>query len=166
MLCSFANAGLLRAYAENGVLKAVTIFKTGRPLKIAMHEPSSPALLTVDLLSAGALVLLLHRETGLGSLEFGFVPQARLFPEPDDPSNLVGQSNWPTTFSGRRHSMRFRKNSRLIYLKCTQNFLILSNFSTKDLGGIYLSTRGPRKNRDVTEMFSEKSTTVYLFLIT
>jgi hypothetical protein len=51
--------------AEDSVLKAVTTFKTGGPLKIVMPEPSSPALLTVDLLSAGALVLLLRRKTGL-----------------------------------------------------------------------------------------------------
>jgi hypothetical protein len=51
--------------AENSVLKAVTPVKIGRSLTIAMPEPSSPALLAVDLLSAGALVLFLRRRTGL-----------------------------------------------------------------------------------------------------
>jgi hypothetical protein len=51
--------------AENSVLKAVTTVKAGKSLKIAMPEPASPGLLAVDLLSAGALVFLLRRRTGL-----------------------------------------------------------------------------------------------------
>jgi hypothetical protein len=50
--------------AESSVLKAVTTVKTGRSLRIVMPEPTSPALLAVDLLSAGALVLFLRRRTG------------------------------------------------------------------------------------------------------
>jgi hypothetical protein len=51
--------------AENSVLKAVTTVKTGKSLTIVMPEPASPGLLAVDLLSAGALVFLLRRRTGL-----------------------------------------------------------------------------------------------------
>jgi len=51
--------------AANSVLKPLTTGKTGRSLTIVMPEPSSPALLAVDLLSAGALVLFLRRRTAL-----------------------------------------------------------------------------------------------------
>ena len=59
-LACFASYGR----AENRVLKGVTV-KTGRSLTIVMPEPASPALLAVDLLSAGALVLFLRRRSAL-----------------------------------------------------------------------------------------------------
>lgn len=51
--------------AANSVLKPLTTVKTGRSLVIQVPEPSSPALLAVDLFSAGALVLFLRRRSGL-----------------------------------------------------------------------------------------------------